>query len=54
MDEYGPAWKVDYALHCSADTAMRQHDGTSTLWIDESLMNLYEILGFQPEGVNAL
>ena len=26
----------------------------STLWIDESPMNLYEILGFQPKGVNAL
>ena len=25
-----------------------------TLWIDESPMNLYEILGFQPKGVNAL
>ena len=36
------------------DTAMRQHDGTSTMWIDESLVNLYEILGFQPEGVATL
>ena len=24
------------------------------LWIDESLMNLYEILGFQPKGVATL
>ena len=37
-----------------ADTAMSQHDGPSALWIDESLMNLYEILGFQPEGVATL
>ena len=33
---------------------MSQHDGPSALWIDESLMNLYEILGFQPEGVATL
>ena len=26
----------------------------STLWIDESLMNLCEILGFQPKGVATL
>ena len=24
------------------------------LWIDEAPMNLYELLGFQPKGVNAL
>ena len=29
------------------------HD-TSTLWFDESPMNLYEILGFQPKGVATL
>ena len=28
--------------------------GVSPLWIDESPMNLCEILGFQPKGVNAL
>ena len=28
--------------------------GHRLLWIDESLMNLYEILGFQPEGVATL
>ena len=27
---------------------------TSALWIDESPMNLYEILGFQPKGVATL
>ena len=26
----------------------------AALWIDESLMNLYEILGFQPKGVATL
>ena len=32
-------------------SAMR---GASALWIDESPMNLYEILGFQPKGVATL
>ena len=45
------AWRVPATLWILPCINM---DGASTLWIDESLMNLYEILGFQPEGVATL
>ena len=37
-----------------ADQVRNDVEVVPALWIDESLVNLYEILGFQPKGVNAL
>ena len=55
------AWRVDFTL--TFDSSPIKGEGYMVgvvlftrvaLWIDESPMNLYEILGFQPKGVATL
>ena len=49
----GEGYEVGVVLFALWMLDQVQYDSPA-LWIDESLMNLYEILGFQPKGVATL